>query len=41
MSINLEKVALDKGKSRAQRKICPRCYKTDLGVMADEGWLQW
>ena len=41
MSINVEKVALDNGKARAQRSTCPYCYKTDIGVMADEGWLQW
>ena len=26
---------------RDQRNACPHCYETDLGVMADEGWLQW
>ena len=41
MSMIVEKVALDKGKTRAQRNTCPHCYKTDLGVMADEGWLHW
>ena len=41
MSMIMEKVALDKGKTRMQRNTCPYCYKTDLGVMADEGWLQW
>ena len=41
MSINVEKVALDMGKSQKQRNTCPRCYKTDLGVMEDEGWLHW
>ena len=41
MSINVEKVALDKGKAQTQRNTCPRCYKTDLGVMEDEGWLLW
>ena len=41
MSMFVEKVALDKGKARAQRNTCPCCYKTDLGVMADEGWFQW
>ena len=39
MSINVEKVALDKGKAQTQRNTCPRCYKTDLGVMEDEGSL--
>ena len=41
MSMIVEKVALDEGKDRAQRNTCPRCYKTHLGVMEDEGWLQW
>ena len=41
MSMIVEKVALDKGKDRAQRNTCPHCYQTDLGVMEDQGWLQW
>ena len=41
MSMIVEKVALGEGKARAQRNTCPYCYKTDLGVMADEGWFQW
>ena len=41
MSINVEKVALDMGMAQKQRNTCPRCYKTDLGVMEDEGWLLW
>ena len=41
MSMIVEKVALGMGKARAQRNTCPHCYKTHLGVMADEGWLQW
>ena len=42
MSINVEKVALlDNGMDQAQRNTCPRCYKTDLGVMEDEEWLLW
>ena len=41
MSMIVEKVALKKKKARAQRNTCPHCYKTDLGVMADEGWLHW
>ena len=41
MSMILEKVALDEGKAQAQRNTCPHCYKTDLGVMPDEGWLRW
>ena len=41
MSMVVEKVALDEGKDRAQRNSCPHCYKTDLGVMEYQGWLQW
>ena len=41
MSMIVEKVALDEGKDQAQRNSCPHCYKTDLGVMEDQGWLQW
>ena len=41
MSMIVEKVALDKEMDRAQRNTCPHCYKTHLGVMEDEGWLQW
>jgi hypothetical protein len=38
MSMIVEKLAV---KDRAQRNACPHCYETDLGVMADEGWLHW
>ena len=43
MSMIAEKVAVDEGPGmdRAQRNTCPYCYKTHLGVMEDEGWLQW
>ena len=41
MSMIVEKAALGKGEDRAQRNTCPHCYKTDLGVMANEGWLHW
>ena len=41
MSMIVEKVALDEGTHRSQRNTCPHCYKTHLGVMEDEGWLQW
>ena len=40
MSMIVEKVALTE-KAWAQKNTCPHCYKTDLGVMADEGWLHW
>ena len=41
MSMIVEKLALDKGEARTQRNVCPYCCETDLGVMADEGWLLW
>ena len=41
MSMIVEKVALDGGRHQSQRNTCPHCYKTHLGVMEDEGWLQW
>ena len=41
MSMIMEKVALDEGKARTQRNTCRHCYKTDFGVMADEGWAGW
>ena len=28
-------------KAEYQRNVCPRCYETPIGVMSDEGWLQW
>jgi hypothetical protein len=37
MSMIVEKM-LEKGKAR---DTCPHCNETDLGVMADEGWLRW
>ena len=39
MSIVVEKLA--EGKDLGQRNACPHCNKTNLGVMADEGWFQW
>ena len=41
MSMIVEKVALGEGKAQTQRNTCPHCYKTDLGVIPDEGWLRW
>ena len=42
MSMIVEKLA-HKGEALAywQRSVCPHCCETDLGVMADEGWLHW
>jgi hypothetical protein len=41
MSIIVERLALDEGKDRTHRNACPYCHETDVGVMADEGWLHW
>jgi len=40
MSMVLRKVTLSE-KIAQQRRVCPRCYKTKIGVMPDDGWLQW
>jgi hypothetical protein len=43
MSMIVEKIATDKEKAhwQTQRNVCPHCNETDIGVMADEGWLHW
>ena len=41
MSMIVEKEAQDEGKARALRNTCPHCSKTEVGVIEDEGWLQW
>jgi hypothetical protein len=41
MSMVVKKPALEQGGVRRQRNTCPHCYETRLGVMPDEGWLQW
>ena len=41
MSMIVEKLALNEVAALSQRNTCPHCIKTDLGVMADEGWLHW
>ena len=41
MSMIVEKVALNEERAQTQRSTCPHCYRTKLGVMADEGWLHW
>jgi hypothetical protein len=41
MSMIVEKLASDEREARAQRNTCPHCNETDLGMMTDEGWLQW
>ena len=40
MSMILKKVTVIE-KYAQQRKVCPRCYQTKIGVMPDDGWLQW
>ena len=39
MCMIVEKLALDQ--EQRNRNTCPHCDETDLGVMADEGWLYW
>ena len=42
MSMTVKKVALKNEKhAQRQRNVCPHCYETQIGVMADEGWLKW
>jgi len=41
MSMTVKKVALRQRYTQRQGQVCPRCYETQIGVMADEGWLQW
>lgn len=41
MSMIVKKVALQGKRASCQRKACPRCYETHVGVMQDCGWLQW
>ena len=41
MSMIVKKVALRREYTQRQRHECPRCYDTQIGVMPDEGWLQW
>ncbi|KAF8967546.1 hypothetical protein BDZ97DRAFT_1980347 [Flammula alnicola] len=41
MSMKVRRVKLTPESAALQRTTCPRCYKTDVGVMPDEGWLEW
>jgi len=41
MSMILKKVVLNGERASCQRKVCPRCYETRVGVMQYDGWLQW
>ncbi|EDR07906.1 uncharacterized protein LACBIDRAFT_327687 [Laccaria bicolor S238N-H82] len=40
MSI-LIRIQLESGSAKDQRNTCPRCFRTDVGVMRDQGWLEW
>ena len=35
------KVSVKQERARHQKNTCPRCDETDVGVMRDDGWLQW
>ncbi|KAF9472538.1 hypothetical protein BDN70DRAFT_886891 [Pholiota conissans] len=41
MSVIVKKVGLKQKHANRQRNACPRCYETPIGVMPDDGWLQW
>jgi hypothetical protein len=41
MSMVVKKPALEQEGVWRQRNRCPNCYETNLGVMPDDGWLQW
>ena len=41
MSVIVKKVGLEQKHANRQRNACPRCYETPIGVMPDDGWLQW
>ncbi|KAF8967531.1 hypothetical protein BDZ97DRAFT_527161 [Flammula alnicola] len=41
MSMKVRRVKLKSKSATLQRTTCPRCYRTYVGVMRDEGWLEW
>ena len=41
MSILVKRVQLESKHVTRQRNTCPRCFRTDVGVMRDQGWLEW
>ena len=41
MSMIVEKAVTLNLDLKGMTHTCPHCYKTHLGVMKDEGWLQW
>ncbi|KAF8955918.1 hypothetical protein BDZ97DRAFT_1708710 [Flammula alnicola] len=40
MSMKVRRIKLTSKSTALQRTACPRCYRTDVGVMRDEGWLE-
>ena len=41
MSILVRRVQLESKLATCQKNTCPRCFMTDVGVMPDQGWLEW
>ena len=41
MSILVRRVQLGSKLATRQRNTCPQCFRTDVGVMQDQGWLEW
>ena len=41
MSILVRRIPLELKLATRQRNACPRCFMTDVGVMQDQGWLEW
>jgi len=41
MSILVKRVQLKSKLATRQRNTCPRCFRTDVGVMRDREWLEW
>lgn len=39
MSMIVKRIALKR--IGHQKETCPRCYRTKVGVMRDNGWLKW
>ena len=41
MSILGRRVQLESKRATRQRNTCPRCFVTNVGMMQDQGWLEW
>ena len=41
MSMEVRRIQLRSKSAAHQRTACPRCYRTNVGVMQDEGWFEW